>query len=400
MLETAPPLNFTRTSKLDPPAEWALWRGDEPLRKVQLWDGSTAWVALSYAAVRAVFKDHERFKSQPATAGFPTINEADSATKASALMPMVDRPVHTVLREAVMREFILKRIEALRPETEQLVSELLDDIEAQGPPTDLVAAYATAVPARFTCLLIGVPYEDAAFFRSCLDVRFSPGSNTSSVYGADDQLRAYFRRLVAERDREPTGDLASRLVLDNVRPGTLSAEDAAALLHVLLIGGFDTTKQMIAMGTLTLLQHQDQLSALRAEPSRWRLAVQELLRYLSVIQLERRACVADTEVCGQVIRAGEGVLTVISAANRDPAVFTEPDRFDISRKEMSHVAFGFGIHQCLGQPVARMLLAVALPALFDRLPGLRTAVPFEHLLFNEGRNLYGLAELPLTWTAR
>jgi cytochrome P450 len=390
------PLSLARgQTKLDPPAHFGLWRSGGPLRRISLWNGETAWVALSYEAVRAVFKDSARFRSQPATPGFPTISQADSASKGAALLPMLDPPAHTVLREAVLREFIVKRIEALRPQADRIVGRLLEAMADAGGPVDFVAALAAPVPATFTCLLLGVPLDDAAFFSGCLDVRFTPTSAAEAVYGADDRLRQYFRDLVAERAARPRDDLSSRLVTGSVLTGKLSAEDAAALLHVLLIGGFDTTKQMIALGTVTLLNHPEQLAELMAEPALWRGAVQELLRYISVAQLERRACVADTEVCGQLIRAGEGVLVLLGCANRDPDVFVDPDRFDIHRRDLPHVAFGHGIHQCLGQPVARMLLSVTLPALFARYPRLSLAVPLEELAFREDRSIIGVAELPI-----
>src|ERR1700757_3038187 len=156
------PLSLARgQAKLDPPAHLGLWRSAAPLRRISLWNGETAWVALSYEAVRAVFKDSARFKSQPTTPGFPTINQADSASKGAALLPMLDPPAHTVLREAVLREFIVKRIEALRPEAERIVARLLAAMAGAASPVDLVGALAAPVPATFTCLLLGVPLEDA-----------------------------------------------------------------------------------------------------------------------------------------------------------------------------------------------------------------------------------------------
>ena len=390
------PLSLARgKAKLDPPAWSGSWRAEGPLHRITLWNGETAWVALSYAAVRAVFKDSARFRSQPGTPGFPTINQADSASKGAALLPMLDPPAHTALREAVLREFIVKRIEALRPDAERIVARLLDAMAGAAGPVDLITALAAPVPATFTCLLLGVPLEDAAFFAECLDVRFTPTSATEEVHGADDRLRRYFRDLVAARAERPRDDLSSRLVSTSVLTGKLSPEDAAALLHVLLIGGFDTTKQMTALSTVTLLGHREQLAELMAEPALWRGAVQELLRYVSVAQVERRACIEDTDVCGQLIRAGEGVLVLLGAANRDPGVFTDPDRFDIHRRDLPHVAFGHGIHQCLGQPVARLLLSVTLPALFGRYPGLSLAVPVEELRFRDDRSIIGVSELPV-----
>jgi cytochrome P450 len=390
------PLSLARgEAKLNPPVHFGRWRSAAPLRRISLWNGETAWVALSYAAVRAVFKDGARFRSKPSTPWFPTISQADSASKGAALLPMLDPPVHTVLREAVLREFIVKRIESLRPEAERIVARLLDAMAGTTDPVDLIAALAAPVPATFTCLLLGVPLEDATFFADCLDVRFTPTSAAEAVHGADDRLRVYFRDLVAERTKQPRDDLSSRLVTGSVLTGRLTAEDAAALLHVLLIGGFDTTKQMTALSTVTLLGHPQQLAELMAAPELWRGAVQELLRYVSVAQLERRACVEDTEVCGQLIRAGEGVLVLLGAANRDPDVFVDPDRFDIHRRDLPHVAFGHGIHQCLGQPVARMLLSVTLPALFARYPDLSLAVPVEELRFREDQSIVGVSELPV-----
>ena len=396
-MDEPPGYPLPRASKLDPPPALGRWRAKRPLRRVKLWDGSEAWAIVGYDAVREVLRDHDTFVSSPLADGYPTLGEADAATKKSLLLTMIDPPLHTLHRAAVLHEFTVKAIAALRPDAEAIVEGLISAMERMTPPVDLIEALGAPVPARFTCRLLGTPYADAAFFQDCLSVRFSPSSPADSVYGADAGLRSYFTGLVDDRLEEPRDDLASRLVTDHVRTGRLSREEAATILHVLLIGGFDTTKQMIALGTLTLMEHPDQLALLRANPSGWRNAVEELLRYITMVQSERRACTADTVIGGQTIRSGEGVLVLLNSANRDAAVFEFPDSFDVERNAVRHLAFGSGIHQCLGQAVARMLLHLTYPSLFDRLPRIRLAVPFESLSFRENRPLFGVDEMPVEW---
>lgn len=395
--EAAAPYPIPREAKLDPPPALGRWRARRPLHRIKLWDGREAWAIVGYEEVREVLKNHETFVSSPLAPGYPTLGEADAATKKSLLLTMIDPPLHTQHRGAVLREFTVKAIESLRPDAEAIVDDLIDAMAAMDPPIDLIEVLGAAVPARFTCRLLGVPYSDAAFFQERLTVRFSPTSAAASVYGAEDGLRSYFAELVDNRLDQPRDDLSSRLVSDHVRTGQISPEEAATILHVLLIGGFDTTKQMIALGTLTLMEHPDQLAKLKADPSGWRNAVEELLRYITLIQSERRACTADTVIGGQQIRAGEGVLVLLNSANRDASVFDSADALDLERNAVRHLAFGSGIHQCLGQAVARMLLQLTYPRLFDRFERLRLAVPFDALSFRESSSLFGVDELPVEW---
>ena len=395
--EAAAPYPMPRDSKLDPPPALGRWRARRPLHRIKLWDGREAWAIVGYEEVREVLKNHEAFVSSPLAPGYPTLGEADAATKKSLLLTMIDPPLHTQHRGAVLREFTVKAIESLRPDAEAIVDGLIDEMAAMDPPVDLIEVLGAAVPARFTCRLLGVPYSDAEFFQERLTVRFSPTSPAASVYGAEDGLRSYFAELVDDRLRQPRDDLSSRLVSDHVRTGQISGEEAATILHVLLIGGFDTTKQMIALGTLTLLEHPDQLAKLKADPSGWRNAVEELLRYVTLIQSERRACTTDTVIGGQTIRAGEGVLVLLNSANRDASVFDAADTLDLERNAVRHLAFGSGIHQCLGQAVARMLLQLTYPRLFDRFEDLRLAVSFDSLSFRESSSLFGVDELPVEW---
>jgi cytochrome P450 len=388
---------YHRECPYDPPAQLREWHEAERVSQIVRWDGEPTWIATGLDDCRAIFRDPERFSSDPGQAGFPTLSAADQASKGARLLSMLDPPDHDRLRRSVQGEFTVRRINEQRAHTIVIVDDLLNAMAISGPPVDLVAAFAQQLPAQFTCRLLGVPITDASFFNECLGTRFDASSDQASVYSSDERLATYFDDVVASRQREPRDDLSGRLVADHVLTGNLTEREAAALLHVLLIGGFDTTRNMIAMSTVLFADQPDALAQLQADPSLWPGATEELLRYLSVAQYERRAVMADATVGGRQLRAGEGVLTVLHVANRDREAFADPDRFDITRKDNNHVAFGSGIHQCLGQPVARMLLQVALPTLYQRFPRLRPAVPKEAIGYLEGRTIWGPRELPVTW---
>jgi cytochrome P450 len=366
------------------------------MASVTLWDGEPTRVATRFKEVRDIFRDHETFSSSPLKPGFPTLHAAEAAGFETGLLISKDPPEHQLIRNAVRREFAVRQIEARREETEALVDDLLEAMARTGPPVDLVKHLASPVPAQFTCALLGAPLEYAVFFARNLDTRADPDSAQASVYGADEELQEYFSRLVADRLESPGDDLTSRLV-EQVRDGTLTLEQASKLLEVLLIGGFETTKMMIAMGTLVLLGHPDQLAELRSDPARWPAAIEELLRYLSVVQYERRVAIRPVDVGEFHFEKGDGVILAIHSANRDDDAFAEADAFDIHRPANNHVAFGSGIHQCLGQPVARMTLRVTFPRLFARFPGLSSVEPLEDLPYLYGRTIFGPSALPVTW---
>jgi pentalenic acid synthase len=365
--------------------------------RITLWNGRPTWIATGLEEARTVLRDHRVFSSNPKAPGFPSLSPADEASKASGLLPFIDPPEHDVLRRSLQREFTVRRVNEKRIETEEIVDNLLSQMTSRRPPVDLVNSFAAEVPAQFTCRLLGVPLDDAPFFAGCLSDRFDASSEQSSVYAADERLAEYFDEVVRERLREPRDDLSGRLVRDHVETGELNQRQAASLLHVLLIGGFDTTRNMIGMGTILVLEHPGELARLQADPPRWPGAIEEMLRYLTVAQYERRAVTEDTRLGGQQLRAGDGVLTVLHVANRDPRSFQHPDELDLERADNNHIVFGSGIHQCLGQPLARMMLHVTFPRLFARFPGLHLVVPKEDLVYNEGRTIWGPKELPVAW---
>jgi cytochrome P450 len=388
---------YRRECPYDPPSLLRRWHDEGSVSQIERWDGGPVWIATGHDECRTIFRDPRTFSSDPGRPGFPTLSAADQASKGARLLSMLDPPDHDRLRRAVQGEFTVRRINEQRAHTLVIVDELLDAMAAAGPPVDLVEAFAQQVPARFTCRLLGVPITDAPFFNDCLGTRFDASAAQTSVYSSDERLAAYFDDVVASLRREPRDDLSGRLVADHVlprRPDRAGGRHRAARPA---IGGFDTTRNMIAMSTVLFADHADALVHLRADPSLRPTAIEELLRYLSVAQYERRAVMADAVVGGAQLRIGDGVLTILHVANRDPDAFADPDRFDVTRTENNHLAFGSGIHQCLGQPVARMLLQVALPKLHERFPGLELAAPREQIEYLEGRTIWGPRELPVTW---
>jgi cytochrome P450 len=248
------------------------------------------------------------------------------------------------------------------------------------------------------CELLGVPYADHDFFQKCSRILVSTRSTVEQATGAADDLKAYLVELLGRKAAEPADDVLSRLVVDQAR--AMTRERLADMAMLLLVAGHETTANMIALGTLTLFQHPDQLAELRErqDPGLVASAVEELLRYLNIVHSgRRRVAIEDVEVGGQLIRAGEGVVVATDAGNRDASAFADPDVLDIHRQARHHVAFGYGVHQCLGQPLARVELQVVYGTLYRRVPTLRPAVPLEEIRFKHDMLVYGVHELPVSW---
>lgn len=291
-------------------------------------------------------------------------------------------------------DFLVKRIEQLRPRIQRIVDEALDAMIAKGQPADLVADFAFPVPSLVICELLGVPYDDHEYFqelsRRLLDSTAGPGA----VAEALDALTDYMAQLAASKKGEPDGIVARLATRDDLTP-----EEVASNSVLLLLAGHETTANMTSLSVLALLQNPEQLARLRAEPELTRGAVEELLRYLTIVHNGvPRTALEDVEFDdGLQVRAGEGVLAMLGAANRDEELFGDGDRLDIGRDARRHLAFGFGVHQCLGQPLARVELQIALATLLRRLPELRLAIPFEDVRFRTSALIYGLHELPVAW---
>jgi cytochrome P450 len=247
--------------------------------------------------------------------------------------------------------------------------------------------------------MLGVPYPDHDFFQSCSRALLDTTAGSDAAARANDELWDYLTGLMAVKEAEPTDDILGRLAQRYILTGELSRGDAVCIATLLLVAGHETTANMIGLGTLALLEHPERAAEVRdGNTAVVKSAVEELLRLLTVLHSgRRRVALEDIEIGGVTIRAGEGIIAASESANRDPSVFESPDELDIRRDANHHVAFGFGAHQCLGQPLARLELQIAYPALLRRFPDLHLAVPLEEIRFRDTMVVYGVQELPVSW---
>lgn len=377
----------------DPPAGLAAPDG-APLRRMRCADGHIGWLVTGHAAARAVLADprissrYELLHPPMPIPGMPS--ELPPAPVGD--MTGIDPPAHTRFRRLLTGKFTVRRMRQLSERVEQFTTECLDAMEQAGPPADLVEAFAHPVPALMICELLGVPYTDRERFRSEVATLTDQTADAEAKGAAFTALHRYLHELVLAKRAEPTDDLLSDLTGSD-----LTEEELSGIGGLLLAAGLDTTANMLALGTFALLSDPDRLRELRADPALAGQAVEELLRYLSVADPLLRAALEDIEVEGRLIRAGETVAVSVQAANRDPHRFPDPDRLDLHRRATGHLAFGHGIHQCLGQQLARVEMTVAFPALFARFPTLRLAVPAHEVPLRDRNNIYGVTRLPVTW---
>jgi cytochrome P450 len=394
-LETAAPLPLVRSSPLDPPAEYARLRAEDPVSRLRMPNGQTGWLLTRYSDVRAVLAD-PRFSSRN---GFvfnpvrPLTPEAEVLLRQTPGQFIgMDPPEHTRFRRMLTGQFTVRRMRELEPRIAEIVSSRLDALA--GPPVDLVAAFTLPVPSLVICELLGVPYADRADFQRRSRTLLSVTADLAVVLEARQEIRDYITGLVRAKRQHPADDLLSGLARDD----TLTDEELTSVGALLLVAGHETTANMLALGTLTLLRRPDRLAQLAADPALLDRAVEELLRYLTIIQFGLvRLALADVPVGGVLVRAGEPVVASLAAANRDPAHFADPETLDLAREYAPHLAFGHGVHQCLGQQLARTEMRLGFGQLLARFPTLRLAVPPEDVPMREDTIVYGVGSLPVTW---
>lgn len=379
----------------DPPPAYGQARRESPVTRVSLWDGTASWLLTRHEDIRSVLRD-QRFSSNSERPGFPFLSAGRRAlTTGRQTFIRMDDPEHRRLRQLLTGDFMIRKVESLRPRVQEVADGLLDRMTDGRRSADLVAGFALPLPSVVICLLLGVPYADHAFFQECSHVMLRTSSTEDEVAAARDDLNAYLAALTRDKRTSPDDSILSRLAGD----GSLTDDEIAAMGVLLLVAGHETTANMTALSVLALLRNPDQLARLRdGDHEQVRAAVEELLRYLSIVQGGvARVATEEVRIGGTVIGAGEGVLCMLSAANRDEDAFPGADGLDVGRDARRHLAFGFGVHQCLGQPLARLELQVALTTVLRRLPGLRLDVPFGELRFRDDMLVYGVHALPVAW---
>jgi len=366
-----------------------------PLSPMTYPDGHAGWRAHDHATVRAVLSDN-RFSIRPDLLHNPfgPGSPGDAPPSPPGAFTDMDPPDHTRYRSRLTGQFTVRRMRRLAERLEEITAAQLDELAAAGSPADLVQHFASPVPALMICELLGVPYERRTeFHQDAMTLVGGSGQpeEAEAMFAAFGRLQEFMLAMVAAKRTEPTDDLLSDLVNAD---SDLTDDELATMGMALLGGGLDTTTNMLSLGTLELMREPARVEAMLANPD---AAVEELLRYISLTPATARTALEDVEIEGVLVHKGDTVLVELGSANRDPARYADPDVLDLAHGAAGHVAFGHGIHQCIGQHLARIELKIAFPGLFTRFPKLRLAVPEDELPHRASLVIRGLDRMPVAW---
>ena len=393
---------FSPEFKANPFPTYARMRQTAPVYAHQTPKGDTIWYITRYDDVLAVLDDTDRFVKD--------IRRVDSSAGA-ALTPNIHRsinqnmlfsdpPDHTRLRALVNLAFTTRRVGEMAFRVQAIAESLLDRVRAQGE-MDLIEAYALPLPVAVISELLGIPPRDRHEIFDWSQAIISPGRSHLNFKVRRNKVRSfvdYLRQMIVDRRHKPGNDLTTALVQAEEAGDKLSETEVSSMIALLLVTGHETTVNLIGNGVLALLQHPDQMALVRDDPEAMDTAIEELLRYDGPVETSTtRWARVDMVLGDQMIRRGDVVRVVLASANRDPTYFTTPERLEVERRNNRHLAFGHGIHYCLGAPLARLEGRIALESLFRRLPDLRLKVPVDQLEWRSGVLFRGLARLPVTW---
>ncbi|REH33021.1 cytochrome P450 [Kutzneria buriramensis] len=390
------PATRPESCPFDPDSAFTRLRAEDPVTPVRCPAGMDAWLVSRYEDIRAVLAD-PRVSARAATSNH-MLPDYDDADPLPGAILSHDGEEHARLRRLLIGEFTVRRMEALRPYIQRITDEHIDGM-LKGADADLLTDFALPIPSLVICEMLGVPYADRDMFQHDSQVLIGFEADMATREATAQRLRDYLRELIEQRMVEPRDDLVSRLIArGNETDRPLIMEELEILALSLLVAGHETTANTIVLSMSALLANPEQLAAMRAAPETIGTAVEELLRYLSVVQFGIfRYATEDLTVGGIDVKAGEWLIAATQSGNRDEQVYPHADRLDVTRKDRTHLAFGFGAHQCIGQQLARIELQVALTALLQRVPGLRLAEPQAPSDFKHNGIVYGLRSMPVTW---
>jgi cytochrome P450 len=378
----------------NPHPVYARWREQAPVCRVRLPSGLDAWLITRYDDARRALSDPRLSKAIPVQP--PGVSSASPRISGPVSQHMLsaDPPDHTRLRRLVSAAFTARRVEALRPRIEEITDELLDAIDGRDQ-VDLIDTFAFPLPIQVICELLGIPVADRDSFRAWSNIIVTGSQAAEQLPGAMQAMVAYIRALIADRRAHGGDDLLAGLIEVRDQADRLTEDELTSMVFLLLIAGHETTVNLIGNGSFLLLSRPERWAQLRADPTLLPTAIEEFLRYEAPVEMATfRVAAEDLEIGGQRIAAGEPVLVVLLSANHDDR-FPHPEEVDLGRAQNPHLAFGHGIHYCLGAPLARLEAQIAFGKLMTRFPGLRLAVPADELSWRPGLLLRGLHQLPV-----
>lgn len=397
---------YSPTFKADPYPTYAAMREQAPVCHNPGLDGkSLLWFITRYEEAEAVLRDHKRFvKNYRATLTSEQRAQLPPEPRLERLLNQhllnLDGVDHVRLRSLVNKVFTAQMINRLQGRVQTIADELLDKVQARGQ-MDLIDDYAFPLPIVVIAEMLGVPAADRDRFRVWSNAFVSPAL-TPEAWAHTEQLMIqftnYLGQIFAERRRNPKDDLITALLQAEEAGDKLSEEELYSMVILLIVAGHETTLNLIGNGMLALLRNPDQLALLKSRPELMPNAIEEFLRYDGPVERATpRFAAEDVEIGGQLIQRGDAVFVVLGGADRDPAEFSKPDQLDVTREDNRHLAFGFGVHYCLGAPLARLEGRIALNTLLKRLPNLRLAAPAAELTWRPNTFLRGLQQIPVVW---
>jgi cytochrome P450 len=392
------PIIPPRTCPFDPPELMAELRKREPVSKVTLWDGREAWLITRYDDAYAVLRDR-RTSGDSAHPNFPSLSPGRPMPMVKRSFSRMDGRQHATLRKMVTPEFSANQVDRMRPHIQQVVDRQIAHLLATERPADLISEFAQPISITVLSDVIGIPRDDMTFYLKQAETIVSRIEGSTHTGTARVEMNVGLDALVTEQEREPGDNLIGRLVVNELRRGTISHDELIQMINLIIVAGYENPANMIGVGALSMIMDPAWFDTVSTQPERLPDLVEELLRYHTVASHDGapRVAAEDMTVGDVTIRAGEAMIVYIASANRDEEVFPNASELDPSRDARRHLAFGQGVHMCIGRWLGRAQIQIALSTLGTRIPTLCLAVPVEELPFREDMHSYGVHKLPVTW---